>query len=219
MSFSKTTRLKICGIKSADEAMSILNLNIDYLGLIFAKSKRAVDMKTAREISYLAHKYSKKSVGVFASSGDCGCVTKGLQSDCEIMEITEFCKLNVAQIYGKISQNLYLNLKDLGVEIWSVVSIDEKLKSKTEPCDMVLYDCKGKELGGNGISFNWNLLKDLDEFSYALAGGIDDENIKNALEFKPLVVDVNSKVEDENLIKIPKKIESIANCIKEFYNR
>ncbi|WP_082198645.1 phosphoribosylanthranilate isomerase [Campylobacter mucosalis] len=130
------------------------------------------------------------------------------------MEIAEFCGLDVAQIHGEISENLYLNLKDLGCEIWQALSVGEVLPNVTKFADLVLYDCKGENLGGNGKSFNWNLLKNLKPFSFGLAGGIGEENVSEALKFNPKIIDINSKVEDENLQKIPQKVERILQIIK-----
>ncbi|MDO5046212.1 phosphoribosylanthranilate isomerase [Campylobacter sp.] len=203
------TELKICGIKSEEEARSVLELGVKFIGVILAKSPRQVDMKTARQIANLAHKFGAKCVGVFVSAGKCAVSSQSEQSSCEIMEICEFAGLDAAQIYGEISQNLYANLKDLGVSVWKVLSVKDELIATDEPHDLALYDYKGENLGGNGASFDWEILKNLEPFSFALAGGIGTENAKEALKLKPLIIDVNSKVEDENMIKIPSKIKEI----------
>lgn len=138
------------------------------------------------------------------------------QSDCEIMEICEYAGLDVAQIHGTISENLYVNLKDLGLKVWKAQSVAQDadgLLRVSEPCDMVLYDCKGESLGGNGTSFGWEILCDLEPFSFGMAGGIGEQNFAKALEFKPFLIDINSKVEDENLVKVPSKIERILKLL------
>ena len=50
-----------------------------------------------------------------------------------------------------------------------------------------------------------------------MAGGIGEHNIKEALKFKPYLVDINSKVEDENGVKEPKIIQSILEIINADY--
>ena len=77
---------------------------------------------------------------------------------------------------------------------------------------MPLFDCKGENLGGNGAKFNWEILKGF-KGEFALAGGIGEENILEALKFRPFLLDINSKVEDENLQKIPTKIERILEIL------
>lgn len=203
------TELKICGIKSEDEAKSVLELGVKFIGVILAKSPRQVDIKTARQIANLAHKFGAKCVGVFVGASECSLASRGEQSSCEIMEICEFAGLDAAQIYGEISENLYANLKDLGVSVWKVLSVKDELITTNEPHDLILYDYKGENLGGNGVSFNWEILKDLKPFSFVLAGGIDETNALEALKFKPKILDINSRVEDENMIKIPSKIKEI----------
>lgn len=197
--------VKICGIKSVDEAKSIINLEIDYLGVIFAESKRKVSLKTACEISNLAFKFNKKCVGVFANL-----------DEAKILKYCIDAKLNVAQIYGSYSLNLYENLKENGVEVWRVFSVlDEIPKVDKLNYDYILFDCKGKNLGGNGTSFNWEILKDLKPFSFILAGGIGPKNALKAALYKPKILDINSRVEDINGIKDPNLIAEILKILKE----
>ena len=197
------TLVKICGIKTPAEARDVASLDVDFLGAIFAKSKRQVSVQTAREISNIAHAAGKKCVSVFAE-----------QSDCEIMEICEFVPLDVAQIHGEVSSNLYANLKAMGLEVWRVYSVLDELPAvDTALCDMPLFDCKGQNLGGNGISFDWEILREV-KFDFGMAGGIGEHNVREAIKFSPRVLDLNSKVEDENGIKSAEKIKKILEMIK-----
>ena len=195
--------IKICGIKTPAEARDVASLDVDFLGAIFAKSKRQVSTQTAREISNIAHAAGKKCVGVFAG-----------QSECEIMEICEFATLDVAQIHGEVSSNLYANLKAMGLDVWRVYSVLDELPAvDTALCDMPLFDCKGKNAGGNGISFDWGILREV-KFDFGMAGGIGEHNVREAIKFNPRVLDLNSKVEDENGIKSAEKIKKILELIK-----
>ena len=197
------TLVKICGIKTPAEARDVASLDVDFLGAIFAKSKRQVSAQTAREIAGIAHAAGKKCVGVFAG-----------QSDCEIMEICEFIPLDAAQIHGEISSNLYANLKAMGLDIWRVYSVLDELPAvDTALCDMPLFDCKGENAGGNGISFDWEILRAV-KFDFGMAGGIGEHNAREAIKFNPRVLDLNSKVEDENGIKTAETIKKILELIK-----
>lgn len=197
------TLVKICGIKTPAEARDVASLDVDFLGVIFAKSKRQVSVQTAREIADIAHRAGKKCVGVFAG-----------QSDCEIMEICEFVPLDAAQIHGEVSSNLYANLKAMGLEVWRVYSVLDELPAvDTALCDMPLFDCKGQNAGGNGISFDWEILRGV-KFDFGMAGGIGEHNAREAIKFSPRVLDLNSKVEDENGIKSADKIKKILKLIK-----
>lgn len=194
--------VKICGIKTPAEARDVASLDVDFLGAIFAKSKRQVSAQTAREIADIAHAAGKKCVGVFAE-----------QSDCEIMEICEFAALDVAQIHGEVGSNLYANLKAMGLEVWRVYSVLDVLPAvDTALCDMPLFDCKGQNAGGNGISFDWEILREV-KFDFGMAGGIGEDNVREAIKFNPCVLDINSKAESENLQKDPIKIQQFLNLI------
>lgn len=195
--------IKICGIKTPKEARDVASLDVDFLGAIFAKSKRQVSTQTAREIANIAHAAGKKCVGVFAE-----------QSDCEIMEVCEFAPLDAAQIHGEVSSNLYANLKAMGLEVWRVYSVLDVLPAiDTALCDMPLFDCKGQNAGGNGISFDWKILREV-KFDFGMAGGIGELNACEAIKFNPRVLDLNSKVEDENGIKSAEKIKKVLELIK-----
>ena len=195
--------IKICGIKTPAEARDVASLDVDFLGAIFAKSKRQVSAQTAREIANIAHAAEKKCVGVFAG-----------QSDCEIMEICEFVPLDAAQIHGEVGSNLYANLKAMGLEVWRVYSVLDALPAAdTALCDMPLFDCKGQNAGGNGTSFDWEILRGA-KFDFGMAGGIGEHNAREAIKFNPRVLDLNSKVEDENGIKSAEKIKKILELIK-----
>ena len=195
--------IKICGIKTPSEARDVASLDVDFLGAIFAKSKRQVSAQTAREIADIAHAAGKKCVGVFAG-----------QSDFEIMEICEFVPLDAAQIHEEVSSNLYANLKAMGLEVWRVYSVLDVLPAvDTALCDMPLFDCKGQNAGGNGISFDWEILRAV-KFDFGMAGGIGEYNAREAIKFNPRVLDLNSKVEDENGVKSAEKIKKILELIK-----
>ena len=202
-------KIKICGIKNLAEAKSVLEcdfngVRVDFLGLIFAESKRKVAPEIAKEISNLVREFDRKSVGVFTDT-----------SDDEILEICKFVNLSVAQIYKEISPNLKANLANLGVEAWQVVRVKDEIPSlKNLNYDKILFDYKGEKMGGNGQKFNWNLLKNL-QIPFIIAGGIGVENINEALNLGAFCLDINSKVEDENLIKNPAKINEILKIIGE----
>lgn len=200
-------KIKICGIKNLAEAKSVLEcefngVRVDFLGLIFAQSKRKVTPGTAKEISNLVREFGRKSVGVFTDT-----------SDDEILQICKFANLNIAQIYKEISLNLKQNLANIGVEAWQVVRVKDEIGDlKNLNYDKILFDYKGEKMGGNGESFEWKMLKNL-QIPFILAGGIGAENAKEALNLGAFCLDINSKVEDENGIKNPKKINEILKII------
>ena len=83
------SKLKVCGIRSMEEILELAELDIDYFGCIFAKSPRQISVDLAKKITETAHKYNKKTVGVFVNS-----------SADEIREIRNAAKLDIIQLHG-----------------------------------------------------------------------------------------------------------------------
>lgn len=197
-------KIKICGIKNENEATDVLKLDIDFIGVIFAPSKRKITQTTAAKIIQIAHNYNKKCVGVFAQ-----------MPESEILNVCKNTNLDIAQIYGNYSLTLKEKLNLECIEVWKAHSIQNKIPDLQKNFfDKALFDCKGKNLGGNGVSFDWNLLKSINNVSFILAGGIGYHNILKAIKFNPYAIDLNSLVEDSAGNKDPKKIERILNIIK-----
>ncbi len=81
-------------------------------------------------------------------------------SEEQILKICEACELDCAQIYGHISADFKARLNAAGIEAWQVLSIGAEIPPlKGLSCDRILFDAKGANLGGNGVSFNWDLLR------------------------------------------------------------
>ena len=185
-------KLKICGIKDEENAREIANLNVDYMGLIFAKSPRQVSIKEAKILSDIIHQGGKKAVGVFVD-----------ESKDFIKKAALECELDILQVHRFINESLFKELKALNLELWQVISVGESLKLSGEIyADFVLFDYKGKFKGGNGLSFEWSLLDDLSlknaflkPINFGLAGGIGLDNLEFALKTKSFLLDINSKIE------------------------
>ncbi|MCR2107381.1 phosphoribosylanthranilate isomerase [Campylobacter upsaliensis] len=197
------TKLKICGIKDILNAEQISGLEqINYLGLIFAQSVRKVDEKTAIKLSQIIHKNHKKVVGVF--------VDEGLEV---ILKIAQNAELDGVQIHRRIAQKDFEILQKNKLFVWQVISVGENLQMPSQIyADMTLFDTKGQFKGGNGISFDWNLLKDYKQ-KFGIAGGIGMHNIREAKALNPTLIDVNSKVENSQGLK---ELAKIKDLIKEF---
>ncbi len=85
----KVIKLKVCGIRSIEEIEELKSLDIDYFGCIFAKSPRQVSVELAREITEIAHKAGKKTVGVFVN-----------ESVENILEIVAKTGIDCVQLHG-----------------------------------------------------------------------------------------------------------------------
>lgn len=202
----KNVKFKICGIKNENEAGEVAKLKIDFLGVIFAESKRQVSPQMAQKIAKIAHQNGKKAVGVFAE------ITKF-----KILEICDFVKLDAVQIYDNI--NFENELKNRNIELWQVVSIKNEIPNiNNYKFDKILFDYKDKKIGGNGISWDFSLLenfkKNHPKINFIIAGGINVKNAKKAASYAPFALDINSSVENDAGIKEKGKILEILNLFK-----
>lgn len=199
-------KLKICGMKYEDNIKAVAELQPEYMGFIFyGRSKRNFD-----GILPVLPKVIKK-VGVF--------VDAGLE---EINDSIEKFDLQAVQLHGDESPEFCREIKN--VEVIKVFTIGkifdfDVLKYYEDVCDYFLFDTKGKEKGGNGIVFDWNLLENYpSEKSFFLSGGIgleELESIKNFTKSKLsrycYALDVNSKFEDEPGLKQIDKLKYFKN--------
>tara|TARA_E500000331_G_scaffold346417_1_gene385289 strand:+ start:186 stop:806 length:621 start_codon:yes stop_codon:yes gene_type:complete len=190
-------KLKICGMKEEKNIKSIATLDPDYMGFIFWKdSPRNISIK----IPELKKKIKK--TGVFINS-----------SIKQILKIIEEENLQAVQLHGDETPEFCSKLNKLeSVEVIKVFNISNsfnfsKLKLFEDSCDFFLFDTKGKLPGGNGLVFDWSILKNYKyKKPFFLSGGIGIENIDELINMKntslPLyAIDVNSKFESQAGIK------------------
>ena len=203
--------IKICGINSFESAKA--SIGAEYVGLVFyQKSPRFLNAFEAKEITeYLGP--DQKKVGLFVNA------------DINVIKyISDFVNLDMIQLHGDETINDIKIIKDmikkpiikaLPVNTYKDIKDCKKIE---DVCDMLLFDTKtssGKS-GGTGISFDWNLLKNLKlKKKWMLAGGLSISNVENALSITNApVIDISSGVETEKGIKCKKKIKNLINYLK-----
>jgi phosphoribosylanthranilate isomerase len=210
-------KLKICGMKYQDNINAVASLQPDYLGFIFHES-------SPRSFDGIIPKLSKKveKVGVF--------VDMPIKVIIEKLNLYHF---DMLQLHGKETttyiKNLIKCITDSDVKfpkITKVFSIKDEFDfSVLEPyesiCDYFLFDTKGKHPGGNGYTFNWNVLKNYTSTKpFILSGGIGLDQIDKLKEFKNskasqycYAIDVNSKFEIEPGLKNIEELKNFKNNI------
>ena len=187
------TETKICGIKSLKEIKFINKMDIDYIGFVFAKSKRQIDAAQAAILS-AALREDIQTVGVFVD-----------HSVEDINSIAEQANLDIIQVHKNYDREMIAKITKPVWYALSVVdrsSIDEANEAYTyENVVGIVTDSyvKGME-GGTGVTFNWDLLLGLNpKINLILAGGLNPHNIDVAIQtVKPNIVDISSGVEKEN---------------------
>jgi len=185
-------KIKVCGMRETENIRQLLMLQPDYMGFIFyPKSKRFVEGILSPEV-LAEFPASCKKTGVFVNA-----------SLAEIQEAILKYGLNAIQLHGEESPELCVALKKPELEIIKVFSVGsdfdfEQLKAFQSVCDYFLFDTKGDNYGGHGVTFDWQILKNKAiQKPFFLSGGIDPENIKDIENISPFLyaIDVNSKFE------------------------
>ena len=196
-------KIKICGIRRFEDINFVNKYKPDYIGFVFANSKRQVSHNHARD---LKSKLSSDivSVGVFVNA----------QIE-EILELFDDGTIDIAQLHGVESEEYIKTLKERTnnkLKIIKAIEMSENsdlLKYDNSLADYLLLD-SGK---GSGQTFDWRLIrKDLKK-EFFLAGGINSSNVKQAiLEFNPYAIDLSSSLETDGY-KDEMKIKEIMEVI------
>ena len=180
------TKIKFCGLKRIEDIKYANELKPDFVGFVFApKSKRFVNADTAKELKNLLDT-EIKAVGVFVDE-DINVVTKLLKDGI----------IDIAQLHGSEDEEYIKSLRAICdkpiIKAFTIVSKDDIKKANESTADFVLLD-SGK---GSGVTFDWDLIKEVNR-PYFLAGGLDCDNVENALNsLTPFAVDVSSGIETD----------------------
>jgi phosphoribosylanthranilate isomerase len=188
-----TLHIKVCGMREASSLATVAALQPDFLGFIFyPKSSRYV----GQEVSTTSLENlppSIKRVGVFVNE-----TTANIRQ-----RVLEF-KLNAVQLHGDETPEQCQELRAPGLLIIKAFALGSEFDFKTllpyvPHCDYFLFDTKGEQPGGNGLTFDWQLLRDYSlPTPYFLAGGLDLAHVKTLrnLQLPGLfAVDLNSRFE------------------------
>jgi phosphoribosylanthranilate isomerase len=198
-------QIKVCGMRDKENISGLMTLKPDYIGFIFYdKSKRFVADFPQIEIPS-----SVKKVGVFVN-----------ETFDEIIEIVKKYKLDFVQLHGDETPDYCEKLALQNIKIIKAFSVDENfdfsaIKPFKKHVSLFLFDTKGKNYGGNGIKFNWDLLQNYKgKTPFLLSGGItknDAEEIKKMKHPAFLGIDINSGFEIEPGLKNIKEIKEFKN--------
>ena len=217
-----TPKVKMCGISKVETISAVVEAKPDYMGLVFAPSKRQVTVDQAKILVEELHRgYAKKygsdtehdkndtikTVGVFVNETVDNLVT-----------IANEANLDAVQLHGDEDETFIQSLKErTSVEVWKAIQI--RTTADTEKwidssADMLLFDAYHKdERGGTGEVFDWSSL-DAFERPFMLAGGIDSTNVARAIRtVRPYGIDISSGIET-NGVKDDEKITAFTKIVK-----
>ena len=186
-------QIKFCGMTNLDDCKKAVELGVDYVGFVFyRKSRRYIAPHKARRIVERLDS-SVSTVGVFID-----------ETDEEIEKIVDDCGLSFAQVYREST---------VKKKITAYRVADQLPASPGE--GLLLFDSYTKGYGGSGTSFHTGLLENCEVLSRSfIAGGINEQNVREILRLRPFGVDLVSSVEAPHGKKDHKKMEAFVKMVR-----
>ncbi|MGD0795825.1 MAG: phosphoribosylanthranilate isomerase [Dehalococcoidales bacterium] len=213
------TKVKICGIKTEEQALAAAEAGADFVGLVFTRSPRQITPAQANKIVAALRKRTHAAVeivGVF--------VNTPVQV---VNRIAEFCTLDRVQLSGDENFDYFRNLAPACIKVMRInrlhqaeqICLDMASWSKAligRKYIFLLDAYNAEKFGGTGQLVDWDVVKPVAEkFKVIVAGGLTPENVTEAIKkIRPWGVDVSSGVETEGE-KDVKKIEAFIKAVRD----
>ncbi|MEP3431705.1 MAG: phosphoribosylanthranilate isomerase [Roseibium sp.] len=208
-------KVKICGLSTEETMEAALDAGADMVGLMFfPKSPRHVSLSQACKLADMAR-----------GKAEIVAVTVNMDLD-GLSRIKELVGPDIFQFHGSEAPEACAATKVMhGTKLMKVVSVSDKTDLEQAlyysiVADWILFDTKAPEgadlPGGNGISFDWTLLKDLEmKKPFMLSGGLDPDNVVEAIRMSGArAVDVSSGVERDKGVKDSDRIRAFMAAAK-----
>ncbi|NGM81476.1 phosphoribosylanthranilate isomerase [Paenibacillus sp. 7124] len=210
-------KVKICGLQDVEVLKSMVHLPVDYIGLVFAPSRRKVSPEQAAGLASVLGEWktgqAPLAAGVFVNP----------EMD-ELNGILAAVPLGVIQLHGNESPAFCREVKEAfpGVQIWKALPVaaetdnteskEPLLESYAGAIDALLLDTFDRaQRGGSGRTFAWDKIPAYRKRARAMgvplfvAGGLSPDNVGGLLEdYAPDGVDVSSGVESDGVKDIAK---------------
>ncbi len=198
-------KIKICGITGENDIQAVNRYRPDYIGFVFAQSRRKITDEKAVQLAGMLCK-DITPVGVFVDS----------QPD-EIVGLMNKNIISIAQLHGCETEDVisYIHRKT-GKKVIKAVTVrcsEDIMSWESSSADLLLLD-NGK---GTGNRFDWSIIKECCEdkgFSkpFFIAGGIGIRNIGEALKTPAYGIDLSGGAETDG-IKDPEKIRKLVETV------
>jgi len=202
------TRIKVCGVRTIDDALAAAEAGADAVGLMFVESSpRSIDPDEAFAI---------------VSSLPPMVASVAVLKDASIEEFSEQeqrCPTTLTQLHGSEPDKV---VRACGPALVKAVRFDRRTIGDTlahysamEEVDAILVDGSA---GGAGEAFDWRLLAEnmgRATKPVIVAGGLDPDNVGEAIRaVRPFAVDVSSGVERERGVKDPARIRAFCQAVR-----
>ena len=205
-------KVKVCGLRNAENIKAVAALGPDYIGLIrYEPSPRYVSDLDAAGLNDIAETILKTGVFVNESS--------------ELVKQTiDNYGLNVIQLHGNESADFAAAFKNK-VVVLKAFGVDENfdfqtLENYVDSVDFFLFDTKTLAHGGSGLSFDWSILNSYNlDVPFFLSGGLSLDNLHEIARIKHpqfYGVDLNSRFETSPGMKDLEKLKKAFAIIKQY---
>lgn len=199
------TKVKICGLRREEDISYINAVKADYAGFILSP----------RFWRYIA----PEKVRILRQGLTCNAKVVGVVVDEDINYVASLINdgtIDIVQLHGSEDETYINRLRELTsgkaviTKVFIIKTSEDIIKAEGSSADYILLDAGT----GEGISFDWTLLRDMRR-EYFLAGGLNPDNVAAAVNrYHPYCVDVSSGVETEKL-KDLSKIRAFCSAVSD----
>ena len=204
------THTKICGLRDPDTARVALDAGVDLVGVVFAESRRRVDVATALAIRKVlgprAEILDSSAEAIDRALDDHRPLLVGVfakQTSDEINRIVAQVDLDLVQLSGGEHPSITARLQR---PVIRVIHVDDSATvaatladAERQPESVTMLDTKSEIGGGSGQPFDWSIALGVARMRpIMLAGGLSSHNVQDAIaQVRPWGVDVSSGVETD----------------------
>lgn len=202
------TRVKICGITRAEDALVAAECGVDAIGLVFyARSPRYVALEQARDIVAALPPFVT-SVGLFLDA-----------SEEAISRVLASVPLDLLQFHGDecpADCGRYGRPYIKAVAMQGGMDYSLYMASYPDAAGFLLDSHASGQAGGTGKVFDWAQIPRQSNKPLILAGGLTPENVAEAIrQVRPFGIDLSSGVESAPGIKDAEKIRKLMNEVRQ----
>ena len=198
-------KLKFCGLTREADIRAANETRPDYIGFVFAESRRRVTDEQAARLRALLSP-GIQAVGVFVND-----------DPTHIALLANRGVIDLIQLHGGESAAYIRRLRTMtAAPIICVLRVGKQTdikRAESNLVDFLLLDTYTKDAyGGSGRIFDWSLLGEVGK-PYFLAGGLNESNIIRAMQTGAYALDLSSGIEADG-VKDAEKMRRVAALVK-----
>ena len=202
------TRVKICGFTRVDEAVYAAHLGVDAIGLVFyPPSPRHVEIEQAVRIVQALPAFTSV-VALFVD-----------EQEARIREVLAQVAIDCIQFHGNEPAEacrIYGKRYIKAIRMQDGIDIPALALDYHDAAGLLLDAYHPDAKGGTGSQFDWDLIPKQCTLPIILAGGLDADNAKQAVQtVRPYALDVSSGVEASKGIKDSLKMAAFIKQVNE----